>query len=390
MRIVFSPRPPISLAVVVVLATTSVIGTSPVALAGHRILEDPRGDGHGPGTYEVPTIKGFKAGSFDIMSVEITSGDEGAEIRVTMAGSFEHNRIRTAVSGPERRVFVPMVDVYFTDPDSTMAGHEHFLPGRRVTPQKGTLWHKAVVLSALPDLLSDHYNRAASTMAHDVCFARNVRISGSVMTAHVPRGCLPHDISKVGIAVMSMGLGSGAGFQGMVGRMTRPSSPENMDPWVRPVTANVGVCSVWEDGLGPSPCTFGGCKDCEWHPFVMDVVLPSGANQKGVLRNYSATHRRLAEVPFVMPDGAPGPAMPVSKPDPRFKVKDVRDKDISLDIPVNMIESDRYPPGTLGAIICPGEKPGGTVVVKGRAANFLVLEKVGDDSPVCNNAEVLF
>ena len=53
-------------------------------------------------------------------------------------------------------------------------------------------------------------------------------------------------------------------------------------------------------------------------------------------------------------------------------------------------DAKRFPAGTLGAIICPGEQPGGSVVVKGEAAGFVVIEKVGDDTPPCEGGVVIF
>jgi hypothetical protein len=99
-------------------------------------------------------------------------------------------------------------------------------------------------------------------------------------------------------------------------------------------------------------------------------------------------------MPFTFPDGPPAAAaggVPPQSPDPRLPVAGTRGRELTVRVEgAPEAVAARYPAGALGAIICPGERPGGTVVVKGHAAGFLVLERVADESPVCEGATVVF
>lgn len=362
------------------IAAIAVLLASPSSLTSPIVLEDPAGDDHGPGRYVCPAAEGMRPGSFDLRRVSLNASSDSVAIAVTFARTLELVKARFGRDGPVMRIFYPVVDIYVQTPGG--GAHQDLLPGRRVAPALG--WDRAVVLSAVPDLLAAHYRRVASDLAADTCFARTARAVGATLSASVPRRCLPGDLEKAGFLVVVTGLGAGAGLGDII--LGGPRTPDSPDPFVREVQEQPGQCGVWE-GTGASPCWCGGCRPCGWHPFVLDAIVPRGASQEALLSGYSESAKRLAVLPFVTSEGEAvvEATSPARLPGPRHPVVSIRGRHVSI-----RLTTGTYPPGTIAAIICPGERSGGTAVVTGEAAGFVVLEKVGDDSPLCQGAEIEF
>jgi len=371
------------------LSAIALISTT--ALARGIVLTDPAGDDHGPGTYVHPASVGFRPGTFDLREVSFERTAGGVTIKVSFAISPQVVKVRTNRDDPGRDVFMPVIDIYTASNPSAGSGHDSVLPGRRIALSGGFGWDRAVVISALPDLLRSHYGRAVPSLAADTCFPTGVRLLGRTIRAFVPDRCLHGDLESIYFLVIVTGLGPGAGFGDFLRRTPGDHAPDAVDPFVREVTADAGTCNVWEDGVGRTPCTFGGCRPCGWHPFVLDAIVPSGMDQEDLLGTYSKGQTRLASLPFTTASGDKAPSFGPAensgtepKHGLRLKVSSVRGRQISIR------KFKDLDAGTIGALVCPGERPGGTVVVKGEAAGFIVLEKVGDDTPPCSNASVEF
>lgn len=350
-------------------------------LAQEFLLRDPPADAHGPGTYLVPIGQGMEASVFDITEVRIVRQEEGFAITARFAKTIPLADVRLRRDGPPIKVFWPVVDIYFSGRgDGT---HKVLLPGRRVLPRSQG-WERAIVLSAVPQILKAHYTRSVPDLARDVCFPK-VRLLGHTLEAFVDPSCIPSDFPSCGVLVLVTGLSLSAGLGSYAS--LDPSLPDAKDPFVREVLEEPGVCNVWEDGMGATPCAFGGCKPCGYHPFVLDAIVPEGETQEALLSNYSAKERRLAVLPFVNSLGQeaslPSPPPP---PGPRYKAISILGRQLSIKKP----KEGSYPLGTIGAIICNGTLPGGTAVVVGETEDFLVLKKVSEDSSVCEGAEVEF
>jgi len=367
------------------------VAASSPARAETVVLNDPRGDDHGPGTYIHPATDGFRPGTFDLTRLTLERTGRGVTVTATFAASPQAVRIRSNRDDPGQDAFMPMVDIYVAAGPAPGTGHRDLLPGRRVRPSGGYGWDQAVVISATPDRLRTHYARVAPDLAADTCFPLGARVVGRNLRVFVPGRCLPADLSKSMFLVLVSGLGPGAGLGRFLMADGETPRPEAGDPYIREVGPNAGLCNIWEDGVGRSPCTFGGCRPCGWHPWVLDAIVPEGLRQEALLADYSKKDDRLAALPFVdvrgrsaSPMGTGKNAAPAPATEPRHPVVSTRKRQITIRV------KDGIAAGTLGALVCPGDKPGGTVVVRGMVAGFTVLEKVGDDSPPCKGAEVEF
>ncbi|HOU52557.1 MAG TPA: glucodextranase DOMON-like domain-containing protein [Myxococcota bacterium] len=363
------------------------------AVAQEVVFQDPSGDENGPGTYTLPSVQGFRKGSFDLREVRLRAMADGVEVTVTWQSPPERVQVRTSSGAVHREIPMQVVDLYFQDPTQG-PGHREVLPGRRVVVQDPRGWHRGIILSGIPEVLEAHYRRVAPDRAQDLCFPQGLRWTGRTVHARVPRRCLPAEWSRSGVLVLVTALGAGGGFQGMAGGADRRAAWDAEDPWVRRVDAVVGQCNVWEDGLGASPCAIGGCQPCEGHPFVLDLLVPEGTTQQGLLGAYGPG--RPAALPLVFPAGtapgegsSPGPP-PTPDPPSRLPVASIRGETLSLRVPPGIDPAREWPPGTLGALVCPGDQPGGTVVVRGAAGGFLVADHLPDGRPPCPGSEVAF
>lgn len=364
--------------------------SAPFAASAETVtLEDPLGDDHGPGSYVHPAVDGFRPGTFDLRKIRFARKGRGVTLSATFAATPQWVSVRSSRDDPGRRVFMPVIDIYTASSPKAGSGHRALLPGRRVGIAGRFGWDRAIVVSASPDLLEAHYSRVAPGLAADTCFPRGVKTVGRTLQVFIPGRCLPEDLDSAWFLVLVSGLGPGSGL-GQFLREDDDRSPEAGDRYIREVGPNTGLCNVWEDGLGRSPCTFGGCKPCGWHPWVLDVMVPAGTEQETLLGDYSRKDRRLAALPFLDARGNGAARPPVEKTKnpgflpPRHRVVSVRGRQFTIQA------DSALPAGTIGALICPGEKPGGTVVTRGEAAGFVVLEKVEDDTPLCDGAEVEF
>lgn len=348
---------------------------APALVARPIVLEDPENDGYGPGTYFCPTAQGLGPGSFDLKRVVIEPQADHVEFTVTFAKAIEWFEARFERDGPGVKVFLPVIDIYIRSPHG--GNQTEVLPGRRISP--GLAWTKGVVISAVPDLLGSHYSAVAKSITRDLCFARSVRVIGAKITATVPKRCIPSDLDGSAFLVLVTGLGPGAGLRDLV----LEKGPDTRDPFVLGVEEQPGQCGSWE----ARSCWCGGCKPCGYHPFVFDAIVPRNASQESLLGSYSERQGRFAVLPFVSANGgeAKDMAQPIEQTHgPRFDVIALRGRHLTI-----KAEQSQYPPGTIGAIICPGEVPGGTAVVQGQAGEFLLLEK-SDDQPTCHGALVEF
>lgn len=341
------------------------------------VFEDPADDANGPGTYVTPNVPGFRVGQFDLRQVVFTLFKERIEIKIVLSGVVEFVEVRYGKTGENQSVFMPVIDIYVAENVAENAGHMKLLPGRRVAIRDKFGWTKGVIVSAIPEILRAHYSRVVPDLIKDICFTKPVTVVGKMMKVVISRECMPPKIKESGFLILTTGLGPKVGLSSFISQMNQ-SFPSN-DPFVRHVEANVGLCNIWEDASG-TPCVFGGCKPCYNHPFVMDILVPEGEKQEDILGNYN--ENRFASVPFVFLDKRPKEQENVSLSHPRYKILSVKGRQMT-------IRGPHHPSGTLCAIVCKDEEPGGIAVVIGEAQEFLVLEKV-DDSPICPEGEIEF
>ncbi|HEU0053543.1 MAG TPA: glucodextranase DOMON-like domain-containing protein, partial [Longimicrobium sp.] len=195
------------------------------------------------------------------------------------------------------------------------------IPGRRVSFDGA--WNTAVVLTPQPGAARNGAEDALGEAGKHVVFADRLEVSGRTVRARVPAlwfGGPPQKSWAYSVHV------SGADWERSFGVVDRIRGQREVNAFTLPVLTI------------PEAYAFGGAPPGEMHPRVVDVLLPRGADQRAVMRSFTADS--YARIPFV--GGAepralnmtvaapPAPAPVAEKPAPELKISYIAGNMISL------------------------------------------------------------
>jgi len=256
------------------------------ALSKEIVLEDPQGDDYGPGSYRYPDHPVFGQGAFDLREVSLSRQGDDWVVEVVFDSRIKQTKV-FVTQDDRRQLFIQTADIYFRTAGS---GHSQSLPGRGVTFAPGHSWHKAVVLSPVPDLLRQALAKTTQ-LANDVYVPLKVKVSGRKLRASVPVEFLGEQ-KPLGLVVLICGAKFSSSFE-LVDRIRGKLAPEGL---VMDVLRSSSECRL-DDPQGIN-CNFTGCNPCGSHPKVIDLLAPDGV-QKDILRAYDSDSGKQAQVPMI-------------------------------------------------------------------------------------------
>ena len=292
----------------------SALLVGPRAFAGEPELlvdfSDPVGDGHGPGSYQLPTEGSFTEGDFDLRRFTVqVDGDEvifsvtlGANLRKPEVTQRDNSSSLDLTSG----LYLQNIDIYIDQSRAPGSGYTACIPGRRVAFAGGRTWETAIVLTPQPGP-----TRAALEA-----------VLGPQVAAHV---LVPDVVDArartVSVRVPVLALGSRPtrawGYSVQLSGARWERTFQVLDRIRGSLDANAFTMEVL-----PVPDTwmFGGGPEGNQHPRVLDVLLPPGVEQRQVLTSQGEAPGDWAKVPFVdLAATGTGPAMvlaPMQGPPP--------------------------------------------------------------------------
>lgn len=240
------------------------------------VLEDPRGDDRGPGTYVAPSGAEYRRGDFDLRKLTVRVEKDHAIIEVLLGATVRRHHVgQRAFAGNldlSNGIYVQNVDVYI---DSTPGkGFTDGLPGRRIRFAAEEAWDVAITFTPQPGptrTLLSQWNRDA---AEKVITPVPVRSNGATVSARIPLwqlGGAPKATWGWSVAV------SGASWEHSFSAVDRLRGQHEVNAFTLP------VYGVAEERA------FGGATISGAHPYVIDVLLPEGAKQSDVLGTFSAS-----------------------------------------------------------------------------------------------------
>lgn len=262
------------------------------------VLEDPRGDDSGPGTYLMPTGSEYRAGDFDLRRFSVRVEGKDAVIEVTLGTAIRNDVVpeRSTASNLDlsNGLSLQNVDIYV---DTTPgAGFAQGLPGRRVAFAPEEAWDVAITLTPQPGAMRSVLHAWDRAAAKQVLTPGPIRSIGPTLSARVPLWQLGGEPKATwGWSVMV----SGALWESSFKVLERLRGGYEVNAFTMPVYAI------------PEEQAFGGGTVNGNQPYVIDVILPAGRAQAQVLGSYTAD--RFAVVPMVYPSRPK--AAPAAAPD---------------------------------------------------------------------------
>lgn len=368
-----------------------LIGSGPAALTGPAptattpgacapvVLHDPRGDDDGPGTYRYPTGPGFSPGQFDLVAFELRPVGTDIELIATFASRLAVLETTNLAQDVRANVFLPQVDLYVDIDRHLGSGQQRVVPGRRVLLAPGSAWEAGVVLTALPDRVSDALRRADPDVAHALEIPGQVQIVGRTLRARVPAelfgGC---PSPRWGYTVLVTAVTLSTSLKGLV----TAADGREANVFTREITAGPGTCHVRTEAPDGSPCTFGGCAPCEGHPRVLDALIAADADQHTLLAAYGPDLFPVlpARVPEPDPGAARADAAPPSCPEAGdYAIADRRGDTLTVLLP-GALAAAALPAGRIVDFLDDTRQPVGQGVTVRTAGRVLVLERVSGEA----------
>lgn len=307
------------LAVLLVTASLAMAENAPLFT-----IMDPRGDDFGNGTLVYPLREDLNPGDLDLLSLSVRPEKGGAIFEATMArrvlppGRRTIDDIGTSLDAIARFGFYTLnIDIYIDTDRVPNSGSTLTLPGRRAAVAPRDAWEKVVCLTPRPfeareqlkSLLEQEARKqirasqgrvdssekqsieagVARDVAEGVFFPTLIWVSGSKISFFVPEtflGAPPspnwgYVIAVTGAKIdMRFDLGPALG--------TREAKEANL--MVIPIEH------------GKSKEAFGGGRDEDTlQTPLVDIVVPPGMTQEGILKDYDLQTDRPVQLRAVVP-----------------------------------------------------------------------------------------
>ncbi len=268
------------------LSSTAQTRSSSKALVD---LDDPRHDDKGPGTYIYPSDANYRPGQFDLRRLRVRHQGSVVIFEVELDSAIRKPNIARFSDAfeltLENGVYVQNVDICI---DTTKGqGETRAIPGRRVRFKREEAWDVCIVATPLPHRarsVIDGWNAKGR-----VLIPANVRAQDRRVIIRIP------DVELGGPPDASWGyqvLITGTQWQNSFDAVNRLLGNHVVNVYTMP------VATVAEQ------LAFGGGELSNYHPWVVDLLMPPTQSQRRALKGFSDDHRQFATVPMVYPDPA--------------------------------------------------------------------------------------
>lgn len=159
--------------------TKSVSGAAPERAI---VLDDPKGDDNGPGTYVYPSDQAYAAGSFDITKLEVEPKGSQVEFRLTLASRIDDPWDSKGWGGNGFSLQMAFIHLDTTPNEGVTVG----LPGTNVRFKDEEAWDRVVIISPQGvTRVNSEVDAKASELKSRVVVPKVTRASGRTLTAIV-------------------------------------------------------------------------------------------------------------------------------------------------------------------------------------------------------------
>ncbi len=237
----------------------------PSSARGQVVLEmtDPIGDDHGPGSYIYPTNAVFKPGVFDLIKFTVTDDGENVLFTARIAGPLENPW------GSPIELSVQTLDIYIDTDGQEGSGLTQLLPGRNARVAPGDAWEYCIWVEGWQQEI------------HGVGPGNQPKRLGEVRTNVVSQ---EHTIT---VTVPKTIIGDRPQDWGYLVVLTGQEGFPSAGNWrVRDVLS------------AAQEYRFGGGRDDNLDPNIIDILVPEGMSQEEILGAYEETGEEVV-VPMV-------------------------------------------------------------------------------------------
>jgi hypothetical protein len=262
-------------------------------------IVDNVGDDKGPGYYQYPLDKRMRRGTFDLK--RLTVYEEGGVLVFEIQMRNYIMRDWPDTRKTEEQGFVAnMWDIYIDIDGREHSGYQEALTGRDLMFAGNMGWEKMIMITPLSEIDVFNILREKTddlelrNRIDDIVYPDYIRVQRDKIIIKIARSKLP-------------GISERSGYQCLVMGYKQIVSPNRL------LNRDVRAFPTQDD--------FGGGHDTYGDPPVMDIIVPEGAEQYQILRDFrSEPYReniRYAAVPFVYRDGRSLPpplTVPVKEP----------------------------------------------------------------------------
>jgi len=306
---------------------SGVLAGSPASAADRKqvfSLTDPRGDDRGAGELVYPLRDDLRPGDLDLVSLTARQEADGTTFEATFAQPITPPgpRVMDVGGGLVRDIarygfYTLNIDVYIDTDRVSGSGAVSTLPGRKAEVDPASAWEKAICLTPRPNETRDALKTILTRFARDemksegerpdrtkmktlaseistdvenrVYFPTRINVFGRTIRFFVPSSFLRGEAKPTWSYVVAV---SGADvFQRLdVLGALKVTEPAPASLAILPVAPG-----TWSDRFG------GGEDDDPLQPPLVDVIVPRGATQEKVLKDYSSKEGRLVRLPGVVP-----------------------------------------------------------------------------------------
>jgi hypothetical protein len=281
--------------------TGGVLAASPASAADRKqvfSLTDPRGDDRGAGELVYPLRDDLRPGDLDMVSLTARQEADGTTFEATFAQPITPPgpRVIDVGGGLVRDIarlgfYTLNIDIYVDTDRLAGSGAVSTLPGRNAEVDPSSGWEKAIILTPRPNEARGALKAILTRFAREELKAEGQKadrarmktlaseISTDVESAAKPSWSYVVAVSGADILQRLDVLGA-----------LKIDDPEPPSLAILPVAPG-----TWSDRFG------GGEDDEPLQPPLVDIIVPRGATQEKVLKDYSSKEGRLVRLPGVVP-----------------------------------------------------------------------------------------
>jgi hypothetical protein len=290
------------------------------------VIEDPRGDAYGDGTFLFPEGEDLQEGDLDIVKFSAKRVKGGTEFEAVFARPIREP-YRKAIDGAGTQLadiaklgfYNFNIDVYVDMDREPGSGMVATLPGRNAEIHEDFAWERVVCLTPRPEearsllrrILVGDARREAKSEQGRITSDDVEEIQRQVELDVAQRTTFPNRVNVLGSKVKFFVPGSEMPPAEADWAYVVVVTAADLMGGINTRALDAGFIEVPFSGLMILPVQAGGSRytlgssepDTEWMPPIVDLIVPEGMVQKDVLRSAMPLEDRPVQLPGVVPAG---------------------------------------------------------------------------------------